>query len=710
MGQTEILSDNENKNLNEEMERRMPKNRNASALQKETEENIDNLEQTDNWGYDAPLKKGTQLEFKEDNNTTLTYIIKEEISSGGYGKTYKAEIKGIINSAPVAIKEFCPKGTYRNMKTMTLNIHPMYRENLDTFKKEPERIKELFTSNEEEWDSFNLVIPKSEIFTCYGNYYYVMEYVKGQNLRTFMIENYSNLSIKDRIGIIYQIAIAIRSLHSINCIHQDLSENNIMIRKKNDGSFQIKVIDYGMSTTLYDNSRTRETYIKNGYTHGFSDLKSNKYKYKEYFDSEKERGRIKLIDIYSLGVLLAYTCLIKLDLIKDYRIEDFLTPVFNKEEESVNTVEDEKKKRLNNMILDLIKDATLLNLENRAEKFNCKNDYFGYINEFLCRLDEINAEINKQEIQSTPPSIEIIPENNKNILDKINTKINKHEIQPNSLTEEYNARKRRKISIKKKYFIYVFAVILPTLIILCSILGFSPIDKYIQFSLGKCYYNGIGVTKDESKAVEWYKKAAEQGLAAAQYNLGVCYEDGKGVPKDERKAVEWYVKAAEQGLAAAQNNLGVCYQNGKGVPKDEKKAVEWYKKAAEQGLAVAQNRLGYCYEHGIGVTIDERKAVEWYKKAAEQGLAAAQYNLGNCYLNGIGVTQDTKNAKELYTKAAEQGLAAAQYKLGNINELLALLSDYKKSDKYVKIAVEWYKKAAEQGDEKAKEALKHLSQ
>ena len=56
--------------------------------------------------------------------------------------------------------------------------------------------------------------------------------------------------------------------------------------------------------------------------------------------------------------------------------------------------------------------------------------------------------------------------------------------------------------------------------------------------------------------MEWYRKAAEQGNAAAQYNLGVRYETGRGgLPKDEAKAVEWYRKAAEQGDADARNNL-----------------------------------------------------------------------------------------------------------------------------------------------------------
>jgi len=37
--------------------------------------------------------------------------------------------------------------------------------------------------------------------------------------------------------------------------------------------------------------------------------------------------------------------------------------------------------------------------------------------------------------------------------------------------------------------------------------------------------------------------------------LGVCYKDGEGVKQDYSQAVEWYRKAAEQGHDDAQEAL-----------------------------------------------------------------------------------------------------------------------------------------------------------
>ena len=66
---------------------------------------------------------------------------------------------------------------------------------------------------------------------------------------------------------------------------------------------------------------------------------------------------------------------------------------------------------------------------------------------------------------------------------------------------------------------------------------------------------GGGVDEDEEEAVEWYRKAAEQGHAEAQDELARCYDYGWGVGEDEEEAVEWYRKAAEQGYRPAIDTL-----------------------------------------------------------------------------------------------------------------------------------------------------------
>ena len=54
--------------------------------------------------------------------------------------------------------------------------------------------------------------------------------------------------------------------------------------------------------------------------------------------------------------------------------------------------------------------------------------------------------------------------------------------------------------------------------------------------------------KDTTTIYKEMKKKADKGDLGAQYNLGMMYEYGHGVNKDFSKAFEWYKKAAEQGM------------------------------------------------------------------------------------------------------------------------------------------------------------------
>ena len=54
-----------------------------------------------------------------------------------------------------------------------------------------------------------------------------------------------------------------------------------------------------------------------------------------------------------------------------------------------------------------------------------------------------------------------------------------------------------------------------------------------------------------SDEVVW-RKAAAQGYAEAMCNIGTLYHDGKGVARDEAKAREWWKKAAERGHEGAK--------------------------------------------------------------------------------------------------------------------------------------------------------------
>lgn len=82
--------------------------------------------------------------------------------------------------------------------------------------------------------------------------------------------------------------------------------------------------------------------------------------------------------------------------------------------------------------------------------------------------------------------------------------------------------------------------------------------------------------------------------------LGICYENGEGIEKDNKKAAEWWKKAAEKGNAKAQYKLGNYYMNGTGVAQDKTYAIIWYERAIAQGNLEAKKELGdYYYKEGV---------------------------------------------------------------------------------------------------------------
>ena len=60
------------------------------------------------------------------------------------------------------------------------------------------------------------------------------------------------------------------------------------------------------------------------------------------------------------------------------------------------------------------------------------------------------------------------------------------------------------------------------------------------------------VTEDK---IAQLQREAREGDPDAQYELAYLYENGLGVPKDETKALELYQQSADQGHPAAQANL-----------------------------------------------------------------------------------------------------------------------------------------------------------
>lgn len=165
-----------------------------------------------------------------------------------------------------------------------------------------------------------------------------------------------------------------------------------------------------------------------------------------------------------------------------------------------------------------------------------------------------------------------------------------------------------------------------------------------------------------SAAIDSVKKiAVELNDASAQYILGNMYAYGQGIEKDAKEAVKWYTKAAKQGHSEAQIQLGNIYEKGQLIKKDVDTAIRWYSKASEKGEGQASVALAKIYLKPPRK--NSKLYIKMLQRGADQQHPEAQYLLGNAYFSGKGVEKQAKIAVSWWKKAADNGSKLARRKL-----------------------------------------------
>jgi uncharacterized protein len=73
------------------------------------------------------------------------------------------------------------------------------------------------------------------------------------------------------------------------------------------------------------------------------------------------------------------------------------------------------------------------------------------------------------------------------------------------------------------------------------------------------YQNGLGVTQDDTEAVKWFRKSADQGYFPAQYNMGGMSVLGRGIKQDPVQAYMWFSLAKAAGNMSSAKEAGNKY-------------------------------------------------------------------------------------------------------------------------------------------------------
>lgn len=190
------------------------------------------------------------------------YEIIKTIGEGGMANVYLA--KDIILDRNVAIKVL--RG---DLATDEKFVRRFQREALSASSLSHPNIVEIYDVGEDD-----------------GDYYIVMEYVDGKNLKQ-LLKKRGKLTAAEVVDIMLQITSAMSVAHDSLIVHRDLKPQNILI--KEDG--EIKITDFGIAMALNATQLT-QTNSAMGSVH--------------YFPPEQANGKGSSLksDVYSLGIMM----------------------------------------------------------------------------------------------------------------------------------------------------------------------------------------------------------------------------------------------------------------------------------------------------------------------------------------------------------------------------------------------------------------------
>lgn len=125
-----------------------------------------------------------------------------------------------------------------------------------------------------------------------GSLFFIMPFVHGTSLRTFL--NEQSLSLGDVLDIGIQVAEGLEYSHLQGVVHRDIKPENIMVARQDSG-VRVRVTDFGLATASTENRLTRTGSVVGTMC---------------YLSPEQLSTKIvdPRTDVYSLGVVL-YECL-----------------------------------------------------------------------------------------------------------------------------------------------------------------------------------------------------------------------------------------------------------------------------------------------------------------------------------------------------------------------------------------------------------------
>jgi TPR repeat protein len=197
-------------------------------------------------------------------------------------------------------------------------------------------------------------------------------------------------------------------------------------------------------------------------------------------------------------------------------------------------------------------------------------------------------------------------------------------------------------------------------------------------SSNEAFRTGTSLLKagEPVKAVHSLEYAADKGHAIAQWKLGRMYAEGDGVTRDDLKAFEYFRRIADSHaednpdtqqarfVANAFVALGHYYLDGiprTAIKADPERAREMFNYAASYFRDPdAQYYLARLYLDGTGTPADPRQAARWFGLSAQKGQCQAQAMLGAMLFSGEHVPRQAARGLMWLTLAKENARTTDQ--------------------------------------------------
>ena len=216
------------------------------------------------------------------------YIVGQVVNSGGFGIIYKGW-DGTENRI-IAIKEFFQSGLVTR-SPYNNDVLLVSESRSEEFEEGRRRFADeaVYTSK---FNGHANIIPVLDAFDQNATTYYIMEFIPGGTLDSYMETH--ELPVEESVGIIIRICNAVSKVHKAGILHRDISPNNILI-PDNYPETDVKLIDFGAARFTPNEKPTVQTQImKPGYSPP-----------EQYVTGEAQiKAQNEQIDVYALGATL----------------------------------------------------------------------------------------------------------------------------------------------------------------------------------------------------------------------------------------------------------------------------------------------------------------------------------------------------------------------------------------------------------------------